>query len=235
MPRGTYIRTEQIREKMRQTHKRLGIKPPSQKGKIILKARTGEYKLCPICGKSFYVQLNVIKAGLGKYCSVNCTDKSKKKERIKRICVICGKEFSVREKYLSRGKNYGTYCSNDCANKNKERHFSHQGLMNLRRQHIGRKNHQWKGGLTPLIKRIRDLSEYKEWRHKVFVRGEFTCVECHKVGGKLNAHHTKAFIKIIRQNNIQGILEAQTCKELWHINNGVTLCKPCHDLTKGHR
>lgn len=72
----------------------------------------------------------------------------------------------------------------------------------------------WKGGITPLLRRERQTLKYKEWRMSVFNRDNFTCQECGQYSGKLNAHHIKAF----RTN--RGLrLE---------ISNGITLCYSCH-------
>lgn len=78
----------------------------------------------------------------------------------------------------------------------------------------GKKSHLWKGGVTPLNKKIRTSFEYREWRRLVFKRDNFTCMNCGKRGGNLEAHHIKSFSKH---------------KELrFEINNGQTLCVECH-------
>ena len=94
--------------------------------------------------------------------------------------------------------------------------------------HKGEKSHYWKDGRTPLTKNIRDSLKYIQWRSKVFNRDSFTCVVCHKVGGRLNAHHIKLFSTILDEYKIKTFKDAQNCKELWNINNGVTLCLKCH-------
>lgn len=94
----------------------------------------------------------------------------------------------------------------------------------------GCKNVNWKGGITPLMNRIRHSLEYRLWRSDVFTRDNFTCQECGKKGGHLEAHHIKKFSKIIKENNIKTFEEAMLCEELWNINNGETLCDVCHRL-----
>ncbi len=97
---------------------------------------------------------------------------------------------------------------------------------------IGEKNKNWKGGITSLNKLIRVCFEYRQWRSDVFTRDDFTCRECGEKGCYLEAHHIKLFIDILEEYNIKTIEEAKNCSELWNINNGITLCKKCHNKTK---
>jgi hypothetical protein len=97
----------------------------------------------------------------------------------------------------------------------------------------GEKSYLWKGGITPLNLKIRQSLQYKEWLKKLFKRDNYTCQFCGKYGRKevvqLNGHHkTIPFHLIIKENKIKSIEEALNCKELWDINNGITLCKSCH-------
>jgi len=91
-----------------------------------------------------------------------------------------------------------------------------------------------------LVNYIRGSREMKIWRTKVFKRDNYTCQNCGiKSGcGKaviLNAHHIKMFIDILRLNKIKTENDAFSCKELWDINNGITLCLKCHNKTKNGR
>jgi len=94
----------------------------------------------------------------------------------------------------------------------------------------GDKNSNWKDGITPFASSIRHLLEYNNWRLKVFERDNFTCQMpgCTNLDNYIEAHHIILFSKIIKKNNIKSIEEAINCKELWDINNGITLCKKCH-------
>lgn len=80
----------------------------------------------------------------------------------------------------------------------------------------GDKHPNWKGGITPLKKKIRESLEYKLWRTAVFERDDFTCVWCQVRGTYLHADHIQLF---------------STHPELrFAIDNGRTLCVPCHKL-----
>ena len=80
------------------------------------------------------------------------------------------------------------------------------------------KNHpRWKGGYS----KTRDCADYREWRTSVFEKDDYTCRFCKDRGGELNAHHIRYYSK---------------CEDLrYNINNGATLCKPCHDSLHGDR
>ena len=93
----------------------------------------------------------------------------------------------------------------------------------------GELSHRWKGGITKLHKQIRQCFKYRLWRSDIFTRDGFTCQQCgDKKGGNLEAHHIKKLSDILLDYNIKDIDECNLCEEMWNINNGVTLCKSCH-------
>lgn len=81
----------------------------------------------------------------------------------------------------------------------------------------GENNHKWKGGITPINTKIRNSTEYRDWRIAVFERDNYTCQECGSRGVTLNADHIKPFAYYP---------ELRLC-----IDNGRTLCVPCHKET----
>ena len=109
------------------------------------------------------------------------------------------------------------------------------GIANIAIQ--GSKNRHWKGGIAPMNNAIRKSSKYKQWRVKIFERDNFTCQNCDVKSGDgkavyLEAHHKKEFCLIIEENKIKTLKEALNCNELWNLENGITLCKECHKLTR---
>ena len=80
----------------------------------------------------------------------------------------------------------------------------------------GDKNPRWKGGITSTNRLLRESIECQEWREAIFKRDAFTCQHCGQIGGKLQADHIRIWSKHP---------ELRFC-----INNGQTLCKPCHRI-----
>ena len=87
----------------------------------------------------------------------------------------------------------------------------------------------FEGFRTELRQRIRLSSKYLKWRADVFKRDNYHCQECGEKG-RLEAHHLIAFAFLINKFKIRNIKEAENCKELWDIGNGITYCKKCHIL-----
>lgn len=92
----------------------------------------------------------------------------------------------------------------------------------------GNKCHLWRGGKTKLKELIRSGLKYRIWRNEVFKRDNYTCNLCGHRGGNLESHHKIALSKLIDNYNIKTFEEALNCKYLWEIDNGITLCIPCH-------
>jgi hypothetical protein len=121
-------------------------------------------------------------------------------------CIACGADTFVE---LHDIKDTGNFCSLHCANS-------------------GKFNNHWEGGVTPTHKVIRNCAKYINQRNECFVRDNYTCQMCGKRGGVLNAHHLKHFAEIWKENDIQTIDDAFRCKELWDLDNLLTLCYECH-------
>ena len=97
----------------------------------------------------------------------------------------------------------------------------------------GKKNINWKGGITPIHIAIRNCPQMDAWRAAIFTRDHFTCVLCKNKTSRVNADHIKPFSLIIKENKIFSMKDALKCDELWDIKNGRTLCILCHkNITK---
>ena len=85
----------------------------------------------------------------------------------------------------------------------------------------GNQHWNWKGGITPLIRLLRQTREYREWRLAVYARDKWTCQECERHCNSKNivAHHKKSFKKY------PGLR--------YRVENGITLCRKCH--LKNHK
>lgn len=152
-------------------------------------------------------------------------------------CEICGDTFF----YCSGNK--GTCCSLKCntLKKNKMYGISEETAKKISKSHIGKirsfesrikqgktnkesgrfskeNNPAWKGGIKRPKSDIYYSIEYNEWRRKVFERDHFTCALCGVVGGRMQAHHIKT-----REHYPELTLDE---------NNGITLCKGCHEMIR---
>ena len=63
---------------------------------------------CGVCGKNIYNYPSRIKNGRGKFCSKDCTNKWRRRNRLTKKCKYCGKEFTVEH---NKGiGNRGQFC-----------------------------------------------------------------------------------------------------------------------------
>lgn len=101
---------------------------------------------------------------------------------------------------------------------------------------IGEKNHNWKGGKTPLILSIRNSPKNISWRNEIFARDNYNCQYCKNIKKhNINAHHIKELSCLVHENKINSLEEAYECDLFWDINNGITLCEECHKLVHKKR
>jgi len=110
------------------------------------------------------------------------------------------------------------------ANLGKKHSIESRKKMSLSRigKRTGDKCNFWKGGITPIHTSIRTSLQYKLWRKAIFERDDYTCVWCGAKSSKgnsvmLNADHIKPFAEY---PDLRFVLD-----------NGRTLCEPCHKKT----
>jgi hypothetical protein len=176
------------------------------------------YLNCKRCNNQFYAT-----SGARKYCD-NCIVELT-------ICPECGGKKSL----------YDKFCGNSCSGKWKYRNKpqvrtisenvkkrTSETFEKIAKYKRGKprpelraeNNPNWKGG-NIRYERHKDMGriEYIQWRREIFKRNNFICQHCGQRGGKLNAHHI--------------YLWKDYPKLRYDINNGITLCKDCHN--KLHR
>ena len=83
----------------------------------------------------------------------------------------------------------------------------------------GARNVNWKGGVTPERRLLKSSPEYKAWAQAVYLRDRFICQLCGIKCKRPEAHH----IKPIRER----------LDLMMVVDNGITLCGACHELTYG--
>lgn len=83
----------------------------------------------------------------------------------------------------------------------------------------------FRSSLYAKIKRVRLTDKYTRWKYKVLLRDDFTCKNC---GVKFNVdkgilvdvHHIIPLAELVANGRV---------KKYYDVNNGKTLCKPCHN------
>ena len=155
---------------------------------------------CGYANKTVMKQLNhCFKCGIDfianakrKYCSLTCKNQIPRGGMIKSKCMQCTKEFT-HKRSVPR-----FYCSSRCVSDFKK----------------GKNHWNWKGGISPVEKSLRQSEVYNNWRKSVYARDYWTCQHCLIKQKNPVAHHIKTW---------------KEYPELrYEITNGMTLCRPCH-------
>lgn len=126
------------------------------------------------------------------------------------VCATCGKEKKVHVAAIKKG---WKTCSWECRVKRLvgKNAPNYGGGEKLR----GELNPNYKDGLANVRAKTRDVGAMAKWRRRVFEKDGYKCVRCGFDKGKiLNAHHIKPYAKYPNHRT--------------DVDNGVTLCNPCH-------
>ena len=207
-------------------------------------------KKCIVCGKKF---IRIYKDR--KFCSRNCYYKWQKEnpnrgwrqkgnklgfQKGHKVFGGVKSRFKKGQSPWNKGKHIQTNNALEIWQKNggqpwaKGKHIKINDALDKWRKKgnpiKGKRHWNWRGGISKIRERIEMMPEYKRWRISVFKKDNFTCQKCGKKG-KLHPHHIKELSLIIKENGIKNLKDARKCKELWNINNGQTLCIPCHKQT----
>jgi 5-methylcytosine-specific restriction endonuclease McrA len=167
---------------------------------------------CKFCGKVFRRRNFHIKKN--NFCSLICARKYKTKAHNLFVkCDWCDRELKKPKSAILKHN----FCSRKCMGEWQSKF------------RIGENSYNWRNGADTINHRIRSIKKNTEWILEVFKRDNFTCQKCgDKRGGNLNAHHLKPVSIIIKEHQIKEMIDAIKCKELWNIDNGITLCESCH-------
>ena len=98
----------------------------------------------------------------------------------------------------------------------------------------GEFNWLWKGGITKLNKSIRAMTENRKWMDAVKER-DGCCSRCGSTE-RLESHHKRSLSELIDTLGIKSRDDArQHAAVLWDLDNGETLCEPCHYVEHGRK
>jgi 5-methylcytosine-specific restriction endonuclease McrA len=131
----------------------------------------------------------------------------------KSLCIDCGKELSQR---------HYTRCGS-CARKGSLNPYHLKCLKENIKSH------------KELMKAIRNTFKYRQWRSDVYTRDGFACQMCGDKGRRLEAHHIKSMVAVVKEYRVSNVEEALGCDKLWDLNNGKTLCEKCHSTTDNYK
>lgn len=194
-----------------------------------------QHGTCKYCGKEFTFFKSQT---TGSYCSRVCKHKGMIR-RVKKSCLVCSKLCEIKAARSSTFK----FCSKKCQGskrrgqpypsewreklsaslKGVKKSAAHvEKMKTFLRTRRGPLSNNWRGGLTAKNRLERSRVEYRKWREAVFRRDNWMCVWCRARNGlgktiKLNADHIKPF--------------ALYPDLRLDVDNGRTLCVPCHRKT----
>lgn len=149
-----------------------------------------------------------------KKCGAKATSKKRRYtlEQVKEIfekggCELVSTEYKGSQYPLRYVCNCGRESTTLLGNFQRGARCKHCGYDKLR----GENNYQWK---TDREETGRNTPEYREWRRKVLERDEHICQKCGETYWSMTAHHI--------------INYSEESKMRYVVDNGVTLCRPCH-------
>lgn len=96
--------------------------------------------------------------------------------------------------------------------------------------YVGVERPQWKGGISRLQTLIRQTPENRLWTKQCLYRDKYKCLEC-GTKGALQVDHVVPLSFLLQKNKITSVIQARECVELFDLENGRTLCIPCHKKT----
>jgi hypothetical protein len=166
-----------------------------------IKPRRGVVLVCVRCGKEVY-RRRAQAIHKNTYCSRDCRVVDQKAKAFSLDCIICGTKFYTQPAQVKYRNRQG--CSVKC-----------RGIAATRKAE--ERNRLTPPSIGKLNRRIRYSKRMDQWRRAIFERDQYTCQDCGKKGGYLEADHIKPFAKFPELR--------------FELSNGRTLCRPCHMKT----
>lgn len=179
------------------------------KGSIPANKKLLEFRVCVREGCDNVFQ-KVIKNPATKFCTHKCSTTATKG---------VPKPESQIQKMRDNNAHYWK------GKKQSEKHIT-KATKALKPYQSGEKHWAWKGGITPIQRKLRFTKAYSDWRTAVFERDDYTCQQCARKGGRLNAdHYPVSYAQLVGAQDWDGLSD---------INNGRTLCYECHIKTPNY-
>lgn len=177
---------------------------------VRIKPLTTSLVVCGNCTNEFRVYPSQIKNGEAKHCSRSCQHKSQVgKPHPNNRRKMTQEEIDKRKQLIDfRGEKNPFYGKTHSIDTRKKVSATKRGIS----------IDQWDGFTGTERHRLMGQKEYILWRTAVFVRDDYTCQSCNKIGGTLNADHIKPW--------------ALYPELRYAIDNGRTLCVDCHRQTE---
>ena len=194
-------------------------------------------RTCLNCNKNFLARRSLVKRTGAKFCSRKCFHDYNKGETSfnygKRHTKEAIEKMKKNRKGWKMSQQQKDFLSKIKSGK-KQQPCSEEKKKKIGIANKGENNGQWKGGITPLRVQIYKSKEEANWRNSIYQRDQYSCQmpDCEHNNKRLNVHHIIKFSKILKIHNIKTLNDAIGCKELWDIDNGITLCYDCHLKTK---
>lgn len=206
MPTGVYPRSQAIRDNLSRlmmgTSRHLGYKHSDETKRAMSEKRKGR------------IPWNKGKTGFthSEETKLKMSQSGKGRKRPPR-----SKEWALKISQAKTGTHQKpeTIAKRSIALRGKRHTLETRKILSASRR--GPNNPQWRGGTTSINSALRNSLEYKLWREAVFRRDNWTCVECGTRNSPFNADHIKPFCNFPELR--------------FSLDNGRTLCVPCHKRT----
>jgi 5-methylcytosine-specific restriction endonuclease McrA len=139
----------------------------------------------------------------------------------------------VKEDNRRKGCKQSETVKRKVAEANKRYWAEHPEQLAARGEAMRGENHyQWKGGASKLNTAIRQMNENRKWMDAVKERDGGKCVRCDSTR-EIESHHIIELVTLIEAYKVQTRDDARKIAKFWDLDNGITLCQPCHYVEHG--